>query len=61
MRTIWKVWRGRSKFKKQSVTQPQTVQSTEAVEELKEVFSDLNQLSAPLENSKINNKSAETR
>ncbi len=61
MRTIWKVWRGRRKFKKQSDTEPQTVKSIEAAEELEEVFSDLNQLSVPLENSRINNKSAKTR
>lgn len=61
MRTIWKVWRGRSKFKKQSVTQPQTVQSAEAAGEFEEAFSDLSQLDASLENSRINNKSAKAR
>jgi SAM-dependent methyltransferase len=60
MRTIWKVWRGRNKFKKRSVTQPQTVQSVEAAEELEEAFSDLNQLSVPLENSRTNNQSVKT-
>lgn len=60
MRTIWKVWRGRNKFKKQFVTEPQTIQSTEAAQELKGVSSDRSQLSVPIENSRTNNQSVKT-
>jgi hypothetical protein len=61
MRTIWKVWRGRRKFKKSIDAAPQTVQAAEAAEELEEAFSDLNQLNVPLENSRTNNQSVEIR
>jgi SAM-dependent methyltransferase len=47
MRTIWKAWRGRRKFKKPTDAEPQTIQSTKAAEELEEAFSDLNQLNVP--------------